>query len=50
MSTYCAKCRQPREIKDAKEVVLPNGKPALEGVCATCAAPLLKTVFPNACQ
>ena len=30
------KCRQEREIAEAKSVVMKNGRPATEGKCPTC--------------
>jgi len=39
---YCFKCRQKREIKDAKEVTLKNGRPAVRGTCPVCGTPVLR--------
>ena len=36
MQAYCLKCRQTREIKDAQQVKMKNGKPATRGVCPVC--------------
>ncbi|MCK4978923.1 MAG: hypothetical protein KAS62_00935 [Candidatus Delongbacteria bacterium] len=33
---YCVKCRDKREIKDAKQVKMKNGRPALKGKCSIC--------------
>lgn len=35
---YCVKCRvkEGREIKDAKEVTMKNGRKAMKGVCIVC--------------
>lgn len=41
---YCTKCRTKREINDAKEVTLANGRHALQGVCAVCGTKLLRFV------
>jgi len=35
-TAYCMKCRQKRDIKDAKNVTLKNGRPAMQGVCPVC--------------
>jgi hypothetical protein len=35
-TAYCMKCRQKREMKDAKPVTLKNGRPAIQGVCPVC--------------
>jgi hypothetical protein len=48
---YCVKCKEKREIKDAKEVQMPakGGKtrPALKGVCAQCGTGIFK-ILPGA--
>ena len=36
MEAYCLKCRTKREMKDAQQVTMKNGKPATKGVCPTC--------------
>jgi hypothetical protein len=36
MQAFCLKCRTQREIKDAKEVTMKNGKPATSGSCPVC--------------
>jgi len=41
-SAYCVKCKEKREIKDAKEVSLKNGKPAVQGVCPVCGTKVFK--------
>ncbi|QQG40027.1 MAG: hypothetical protein HYS81_01285 [Candidatus Aenigmatarchaeota archaeon] len=33
---YCVKCKQKREMKDAKAVTMKNGKKATKGVCPVC--------------
>ena len=33
---YCFKCRKKVEIKDAKNVTLKNGRPAVSGTCPAC--------------
>jgi len=33
---YCMKCREKREIKDAKKITMKNGKPATQGSCPVC--------------
>ncbi len=35
-TAYCMKCRKKVEIKDAKQITLKNGRPAMQGVCPTC--------------
>jgi len=39
---YCVKCRSKRDFKDAKEVKMKNGRPALKGVCSTCGTGMYK--------
>ena len=41
MQAYCLKCRAHRDINEAQQVTLKNGRPATRGKCATCGA----TVF-----
>jgi len=33
---YCVKCKAKKEMKDAKEVTMKNGRKALKGVCPSC--------------
>ena len=42
MQGYCVKCREKREMKDAKEVTMKNGKPATKGVCPVCGTVMFK--------
>ena len=42
MEGYCLKCRQKREIKNAKAVTLKNGRPATEGTCPDCGTKIVK--------
>ena len=36
MQGYCVKCKKKREIEDAQEVKMKNGRPAMKGKCGTC--------------
>jgi hypothetical protein len=36
MQAYCFKCRAKREIKNARNITLKNGKPAIQGICPVC--------------
>ena len=36
MQGYCMKCREKREMKDAREVTLKNGRQAMQGKCDVC--------------
>ena len=42
MEAYCVKCRQKREMKDATETTMKNGKPATTGTCSVCGTKLFK--------
>ena len=33
---YCVKCKAKKEMKDAKEVTMKNGRKAMKGVCPSC--------------
>lgn len=37
---YCVKCKQKREIQDAHEVTMKNGRTAVRGTCIVCGAML----------
>ncbi|MDO9463834.1 MAG: DUF5679 domain-containing protein [bacterium] len=36
MEAYCVKCKAKKEMKDAKEVTMKNGRKAMKGVCPCC--------------
>ncbi|MFC2020079.1 DUF5679 domain-containing protein [Chloroflexota bacterium] len=36
MQAYCVKCRAKKEIKDPKNIIMSNNKPATQGTCPTC--------------
>ena len=36
MEGYCVKCRAKRTMKNAQNVTMKNGKPAVKGVCEVC--------------
>ena len=33
---YCVKCKEKWEMKDPAAIMMKNGKPTTQGVCATC--------------
>jgi len=33
---YCVKCKAMKEIAQAQEIKMKNGRPALQGVCPVC--------------
>ena len=39
---YCVKCRQKREMKDAHQVTMKNGRPATEGTCPVCGTKIFR--------
>jgi hypothetical protein len=41
-SGYCMKCKTQREIKDAKQITMKNGRPATEGSCPVCGTKIFK--------
>jgi Zn finger protein HypA/HybF involved in hydrogenase expression len=36
MEAYCVKCKAKKEMKDANEVTMKNGRQAMKGVCPEC--------------
>lgn len=42
MEAYCVKCKEKKEMKDAKEVTMKNGKKAVTGVCPSCGTKMFK--------
>jgi hypothetical protein len=39
---YCVKCREKREIQNAEEVTMKNGRPAIQGTCGVCGTKLFR--------
>jgi predicted fused transcriptional regulator/phosphomethylpyrimidine kinase len=44
MEGYCVKEKMKREIVDPKEVVLKNGRHAVQGTCAVCGTKMTRFV------
>lgn len=42
VEAYCVKCKQKREMRDAKEVTMKNGKKATTGTCPVCGTKMFK--------
>lgn len=42
MEAYCVKCKAKREMKDAKQVKMKNGRSAMKGKCPTCGTGLYR--------
>ena len=36
MEGYCVKCKSKKEISDANEVTMKNGRNAMKGKCPSC--------------
>ena len=47
MDAYCVKCKAKTEIKDAKEVTMKNGRPAVTGTCSKCGTKVFKIKSKN---
>ena len=41
-SGYCVKCKATREIKDAQQITMKNGRPATQGTCPVCGTKIFK--------
>jgi len=41
-SGYCVKCKASREIKDAQQITMKNGRPATQGICPVCGTKIFK--------
>lgn len=39
---YCVKCKTKRQIKDAVQITMKNGRPATEGKCPECGTKMFK--------
>jgi hypothetical protein len=39
---YCVKCKAKKEMQDAEEVVMKNGRPAMKGTCGDCGTGMYK--------
>ena len=39
---YCVKCKAKREMKDAQDITMKNGKPAAQGVCPVCGTKMFR--------
>ena len=36
------KCKENKEMKDAKQITMKNGRPATQGVCPDCGTKMFK--------
>ena len=39
---YCVKCKAKKEMSNAQEVTMKNGRPAMQGVCPSCGTKLFR--------
>ncbi len=39
---HCLKCKEKREIKNAHEITMKNGKPATTGTCPVCGTKIFR--------
>jgi len=42
VEAYCVKCREKREMADAEEVTMKNGRKAMQGKCTVCGTKLFR--------
>lgn len=42
MEAYCVKCKGKKEMKDAEEVTMKNGRKAMKGQCPDCSTKMFK--------
>ena len=42
MEAYCVKCKEKKEMKDAKSITMKNGRPASQGVCPSCGTKMFR--------
>ena len=43
---YCVKCKAKRDMKDAQQVTMKNGRPAMKGTCTSCGTGMYK-ILPS---
>ena len=46
MAAYCVKCKRKQEMKDAENVKMKNGRPAMKGRCPECGTGLYRILKP----
>jgi RNase P subunit RPR2 len=39
---YCVKCKTKREMKNAQEIKMKSGRPAVTGVCPVCGTKMFR--------
>lgn len=43
---YCVKCKEKRNMVDAEEVKMKNGRPAMKGKCEVCSCGMYR-ILPS---
>ena len=41
---YCVKCKEKREMKDEKRIVMKSGSHAMKGICSVCGTKMFRIV------
>jgi ribosomal protein S27E len=49
-TAYCVKCKEKREMKDAHQITMKNGRPAMQGACVVCGTKLTRIMGGSAKQ
>jgi hypothetical protein len=44
---YCVKCKGKKEMANAQEVTMKNGRPAMQGTCPVCGTKLFRILGPK---
>ena len=42
MEAYCMKCKAKRQMNNARQITMKNGRPATQGVCPSCGTKMFK--------
>lgn len=42
MQAYCMKCKKQVDVKNPKQVIMKNKRPATQGTCASCGTKVFK--------
>jgi len=50
VEAYCVKCREKREMSDAEEVTMKNGRKAMQGKCKVCGTKLFRILGGKAAK
>lgn len=50
VEAYCVKCREKREMIEAEEVTMKNGRKAMQGKCPECGTKLFRILGGKAAK